>query len=274
MPTGLFSRPGGDKPSQTIGQRRQLPFGSRYPPVTAPPPPAPSAPQDPYSPRTFWENAFNLWSPYSQASLTGMPPGTNFAPAAAPVTPYGATSPYLPTIMRQAPAWANADPFLRDLYTPMVGGASVGAQAQVGGALVDRSGAQRVGTLTSEGATTPGGKVEPKYATAPPNVDPAWYRQFQIEHGGEKPEDFYARTGEGLDEAVADRDWGNRFAQMMGRAPSEYDWEEHWYATRPPYRGRPQGDPGPGWRRKSKRGATEDEKRAPLYVPQQTSWRV
>jgi hypothetical protein len=117
--------------------------------------------------------------------------------------------------------------------------------------------------------------VEPEFATAPPGVDAGWYKQFQIEHDGEKPEDFYARTGEGIDEALEDRDWGNRFAQMYGRPPSEYDWEEYWYASRPPYRGRPQGDPGAGWRRKSLRGKTDvDEKRPPLYVPERTSWRL
>lgn len=280
MPRDLFERPG-PPTSRTflpqIGQRPYLPTIMRSPGTGVP-----QSLQQPLQPAMGATYPWLGTPQFAPQSYVGYPQtmfedgsfppstvggqGVGAQSAAMGWNPATGYATHLPTVMRRAPAWANADPWLRELYTPMTGGASIGAQAQVGGALVDRSGAQR---LTTEGATTPGGRVEPKFSPAPPDIDAAWWKQFQVEHGGEDPKKFYARTGEGIDEALEDRDWGNRFAQMYGRGPSEYDWEEHWYATRA--YGRPQG---PGWRRKSKSGATDDALRPPLYVPQQTAWRL
>lgn len=286
MPRNLFERPRPlDVPRSNRGGSRSAPPAATFP-----------SPQEWGRDRRIFSPAGQMVQPFSYGTYlptvmkpaptpydwlpNWMQPWNNQVgpPVTQPTVGGSAAVPYdtyLPTVMRGAPlhGYANADPFLTNLYTPQVGGASVGVQAQLGGNMMgDRSGLNSAATRSPSAPTTPGGRVEQQYAPAPPNVDAAWYKQFQVEHDGETPEKFYARTGEGLDEALADREWGDRFARMMGRAPTEWDWEEHWYSTRA--YGRPQGNPGPGWRRKSKRGATDDIKRPPLYVPPQTSWRL
>lgn len=117
---------------------------------------------------------------------------------------------------------------------------------------------------------------------APPGVNPGWYAQFQREHEGQTPEQFYGQTGEGLPEAMADEEWARGFAQMMGRAPSQYDWEEHWYSTRGYGRPREQSPREyAAWqkarkeRRRAKKAEKEgtDQPRPPVWMPPQVIWR-
>jgi hypothetical protein len=132
----------------------------------------------------------------------------------------------------------------------------------------------------------------------PPGIDPAWYREFQQQHGGKAPEQFYGGHGEGLAEALADREWSQGFQQMTGHAPSQYDWENWYYQSR--YGGRPGPPRGSReyeamraaekyksekrthkWRRKQRiaagtekpRKKGEPEQRPPLWVPPQVTWR-
>lgn len=117
--------------------------------------------------------------------------------------------------------------------------------------------------------------------SAPPGVNPGWYAQFQREHGGQTPEEFYGQTGEGLPEALADREWAEGFAQMTGEPPSQYDWEEHWYSTRGYGRPREQSPREyAAWQkaRKERRRARmkekgEQEPRPPTYMPPPIIWR-
>lgn len=71
----------------------------------------------------------------------------------------------------------------------------------------------------------------------PPGIDPKWYAQFMKEHGGQTAEQFYSnvgRYGEGLAEALADRQWGDEFAREHGgRAPTQDEWTAHYYGSRP-----------------------------------------
>ena len=79
-----------------------------------------------------------------------------------------------------------------------------------------------------------GGGRAPRGGTvpAPAGVNPEWYAQFQREHQGQTPEEFYAKTGEGLPHAMADEEWARGFAEMHGRPPNEYEWSHHWFVSR------------------------------------------
>jgi hypothetical protein len=125
---------------------------------------------------------------------------------------------------------------------------------------------------------------------APPGVDRAWYEEFKKQHGGQAPEQSYGRHGEGLAEALADREWSQGFQQMAGHAPSQYDWENWYYQSR--YGGRPGPPKGTREykamraaerykrerkRKKARRAARQaaggEDNRPPLWVPPQLTWR-
>lgn len=88
---------------------------------------------------------------------------------------------------------------------------------------------------------------------------------------------------EGLRRALADREWGGRFAVQEGRAPTDADWEAHYWETR--YGGRPSmltpeerrqrrmARKG-GANRKLPRFSQEqgDEGRAPQFIPPSVVW--
>lgn len=140
---------------------------------------------------------------------------------------------------------------------------------------------------TGGGGTSRGWQV-------PPGVDAGWYGQFQKQHGGETPEEFYGRNREGLAEALADREWSEGFVQMYGRAPSEEDWNAWYFHSRG-------GDPQWAAMTKAQRKAerklskqtarnewaasqgyknwaeykrqTAEKERPPLYQPPQIYWR-
>jgi len=107
-----------------------------------------------------------------------------------------------------------------------------------------------------------------------------WQSEFSKEHGGASANDWYKAQGEGLAEALGDREWSVRFAQEQGRSPTQTEWEDHWYITRT---GRPRPTFSPEqWkalrgmmkRRRSSGGGAEEEKRPPNYVPPMTIWRL
>lgn len=128
-----------------------------------------------------------------------------------------------------------------------------------------------------------------KKSSAPPGINAAWWDEFTAQHGGQDPDTFYERQGEGLAEALADRDWGAQFAQAQGRPPTDDEWRVHWFQTRT---GMSQEDRD-AWRRKKEtrrtlkqttggklpwaRSAQEaaaggGEARPPLWVPPSVTW--
>lgn len=115
-------------------------------------------------------------------------------------------------------------------------------------------------------------------AAAPSGVNPQWYQEFQRQHGGQTPEQFYAQTGEGLAHALADKDWSEGFAQMYGRPPTDDDWRAHWFSTRVGYQPGEGGRGSAAWlkarkeRRRAKK-AGEQEQRPPTYMPPPIIWR-
>jgi len=125
--------------------------------------------------------------------------------------------------------------------------------------------------------TTGEGTVKTKYREAPAGVPAGWYRQFQEEHG-ETPEEFYKRTGEGLDEALADRAWGEQFARDTGRPPNEDEWRYNWYMTRrghpPPTFSPEQWDILRKYQRRRTGEGSEPRTPRPLVVPGPQRWRV
>ncbi len=72
---------------------------------------------------------------------------------------------------------------------------------------------------------------------------PQWYQAFQQAHAGMTPEQFYGQPGQtytggpgytpasGLQQALEDSAWGDQFYRAWGRAPNDYEWQEHWYST-------------------------------------------
>lgn len=138
-------------------------------------------------------------------------------------------------------------------------------------------------TTTTSTSTTANQPTRQTTAAAPPGVNIDWYAEFQRQHGGQTPEQYYAKTGEGLAEAMADEEWARGFAEMYGRPPTDDDWRAHWFSTRVGYtpeeyekwkmrqivqqeiqRQQEQQQPEP---------EPEPEQRAPIYQPQYITWR-
>jgi hypothetical protein len=129
---------------------------------------------------------------------------------------------------------------------------------------------------TRQQAAAGQGQAQQQYKPAPRGVPAGWYRAFQQEHG-QTPEEFYRRTGEGMDEALADKSWGEQFAMERGRAPTKTEWENHWYDTRRggrPTFSRDQWKVLRRYQRKPSGGAT-GERRAPRpqVVAEDPRWR-
>lgn len=69
-------------------------------------------------------------------------------------------------------------------------------------------------------------------------VDRNWYNAFKAEHGGAPPEQVYKSDGpNALHHADFDRQWGEQFAKMYGRPPSEHDWKASYYQRQSAYYG-------------------------------------
>jgi len=197
--SSLFAPPGTQAQEQrpylpTI--RREYPYGNPFYPSFVPGsygPPGAAA-----SPLPF-ENTQPQGYPYGYTR--------NIQRAARPTAttgqgyPYGYTRPGF----RPEPGWMPT--------LPTAPGAGGGGAGGAGGA----------------GAGGPGGPG------GPPGFG-EWWGQFTREHGGKDPEEFYAgvgRYGEGLEEALADREWSQGFERMYNRPPSDDDWQAHYYASRP-----------------------------------------
>lgn len=166
------------------------------------------------------------------------------AKAAPPEAPYDL---YLPTITRQ-PTWAT---------TPGYGTQPRGYKSRL---VATRQPGYAELLRQRQPAAPPTGGGGGRTWKAPPGLE-GWYQAFMGEHGGQTPEEFYERTGEGLAEALADREWSQGFAQMYGRPPNDYDWANHWYATRR------------GYRRGGGGGGGGGGPRPPTYMPQRITWR-
>lgn len=84
------------------------------------------------------------------------------------------------------------------------------------------------GPGAGRGSATPPAPANP----APPGINQGWWDAFTREHGGENPQEFYERSGEGLQDALWDRDWSEQFARDTGRPPNDDEWRAHWFMTR------------------------------------------
>lgn len=107
---------------------------------------------------------------------------------------------------------------------------------------------------------------KPSYQEAPEEIKGAglgwWYKAFQDEHEGQTPEQYYKATGEGLAEALADKEWAENFAEDNGRPPTDDEWRWWWFESRT-------GGAPPG-----EEPEEAGEARPPLYVPPPTTWKV
>ena len=70
-------------------------------------------------------------------------------------------------------------------------------------------------------------------ARMPPFVPEGWWEEFQAQHEGETPLEYYGEQGYGGDSlgaALKDLEWSQGFALAnAGKPPSESDWVQHWY---------------------------------------------
>jgi hypothetical protein len=68
-----------------------------------------------------------------------------------------------------------------------------------------------------------------------------WYQAFQGQHAGQTPEQYYQQPGQtategpgyapgsSLGAALDDLAWSQDFQKKSGKAPTDYDWQLHWY---------------------------------------------
>ena len=256
---------------------------------TTPPPPAPVLSQ--IAGRGMQGQQMGYLPTITRTGRT-LPPRTP-----APRVPTTPAFPYLPTTLRTPPPTAQpgtagtAGGPWQPPHEEMFGWWTPEQQAQVTYA-GERQYAPP-GELEQQAITPPagggGGGGGGRGMQAPPGVDPGWYAQFQREHGGQTPEQFYGQTGEGLAHAMADKEWSEGFARMYGRPPSEHDWRAHWFSTRVGYQ------PGENrmagmtprqyerWQRarKERRRAKKreqamggkEERRPPVWMPPAIVWR-
>lgn len=131
------------------------------------------------------------------------------------------------------------------------------------------------GAQGTAGAQGPG-RAGPSYAPAPAGIDPVWYQQFQQEHGGMTPEQYYSQTGEHIGHALEDQEWAENFYRDNGRPPNEYEWRHHWFITRVGYT----PEEAEEWRIRhlireetGGGGGGDEEQRPPLYEPPNIIWR-
>ena len=107
-----------------------------------------------------------------------------------------------------------------------------------------------------------------------------WYVEFQKQHQGQTPEEYYAMTSaqagnptEGLGDALSDLEWSQAFARDHGRPPNEDEWRWWWFTTReggtPEAKAAAQNQGGGG----GGGGGGEQKVNPPLWVPPQTWWR-
>ena len=56
-----------------------------------------------------------------------------------------------------------------------------------------------------------------------------WAQAFAAEHGGQSPLQKYAKHEDPLQAALIDKSWGDTFGAEKGRAPTDAEWQAHWY---------------------------------------------
>jgi len=56
-----------------------------------------------------------------------------------------------------------------------------------------------------------------------------WGSAFATEHGGQSVYQAYSRYDRPMQASIIDKQWGEDFAKQNGRAPTESDWQAHWY---------------------------------------------
>lgn len=225
---------------------------------------------------------------------TGPPPPVRFPRTVpAPRVPTTPAQPYLPTTLRTGaaaapPGQAQGQGFYFDPRRPTPAVDRLIAQGILGPPTPPDDRQYTPPQVGQGAAPGGGGGIEAGGGggggggggrAAPAGVNPEWYAEFQRRHDGQTPEEFYARTGEGLPEAMADAEWARGFAEMYGRAPTDDDWRAHWFATRAG--GTPEEREQRRRRRQKERKQVkreqkmkkEEDQRPPLYVPPNIIWR-
>jgi len=127
----------------------------------------------------------------------------------------------------------------------------------------------------------PAAPAQAQYQQAPPGINQQWYSQFQAEHQGQTPDEYYAMTSaqagnphEGLADALADLQWSQAFARDKGRPPNADEWRWWWFTTReggtPEAKAAAQNQ---GGGRGGGGGGGPTGQVPPVYVPPQVWWR-
>lgn len=242
----------------------------------------------------FWQRKAN---PVAQMGIGLWPgevsiPSTQYSP---PPTGYGTDELpyYLPTIAKPGPASNLPGGFAAASATTTAHlGATGGAPPGVSPYVMMQWAAQQIAKYKKtkqwmqevqdyagpqleappEGGAGGGGWTS-QYAPAPTGIDPTWYQQFQAEHEGMTPEQFYAQTGEDIGSALADQEWAEQWAAEHGGVPpDEYQWRYHWFMTR---YGHPPPENYDQWLEEQQAGyggTKEDEQNPPTYQPPMIIW--
>jgi len=272
---GPYQVPEGYTPG--IGWRRQGNLTGRYRPQAAAAPGYVSEAGRGYRQAQRTPASWGRMPSWYTGGATGYAPAGVASVAAPPSVPAGVGYPPQQIVSVAPPAQPtgggfNPLPLIGEVVQkvqPYYGLYKNAAQAAAEGGLVGGPGS------APGGAAGAGAGVGAQYEPAPRGVPAGWYRQFQQEHG-ETPEQFYGRTGEGLDEAWADKQFGDEFYRQYGRAPNEQEWEENWYQTRRGH-GRPVFSPEQ-WAqlRKLRKPARykAPEQVAPRIIPNPVRWRT
>lgn len=57
----------------------------------------------------------------------------------------------------------------------------------------------------------------------------SWVKAFAAEHGGRVPTEQYKKHADPMVAAVIDKLWAEDFQRKHGRAPTDAEWQQHWY---------------------------------------------
>lgn len=192
----------------------------RQPAITPPALQSPLYPEPGASAVAYTPTRATPYSPVGQPVF--QPPGGTMAQLGGV---YGAGDPGYRARMEAAQRGAGtAERGRPGVGTAVAGPAALGAGP---GGRAPRAGAPETRPTTAA-APPAGAGPDPNM---PAGVDADWWEAFKGEHQGEDAVSFYSRTGHGIEEALADRDWGDAFFRDSGRKPNQREWKDHFYQT-------------------------------------------
>jgi hypothetical protein len=90
-------------------------------------------------------------------------------------------------------------------------------------------------------------------STAPPGTDQQWWSDFEREHQGINPSDYYHGD---LNKALYDKAWGEKYADLYKQPPDMYAWKDSYYDRARGYYGADGGGGGGGGYSASSTAAT------------------